>query len=132
MLVAFLMLIGRVVLAVNRAARRVRAGRGVTGLRPHPPMGLPRPSGSPIALPATGCVAYLARGHVQCVRAQARGEIVRTHYFAPDGRAPPAKTQGCTAVSPRLLIRPPWPVAATRDENRACPAKLGSRAAEPV
>jgi hypothetical protein len=28
-----------------------------------------------------------------------------THYFAPDGHAPPAKTQGCTAVSPRLLIR---------------------------
>ena len=27
----------------------------------------------------------------------------------------------------RTLIRPPWPVAATRDENRVCPAKLGSR-----
>jgi DNA replication protein DnaC len=24
-----------------------------------------------------------------------------------------------------LLIRPAWPGAATRDENRACPAKLG-------
>jgi hypothetical protein len=28
------------------------------------------------------------------------------------------KTQGRTALSPRLLIRPPWPGAATRDENR--------------
>ena len=99
MLVAFLMLIGRVVLAVNRAARRLRSGRGLTGLRPHPPMGLPRPLGSPIGLPATGCIAYLARGHVQCIRAQGRGEIVRTHYFTLYGRQRPAETQGCIAVS---------------------------------
>jgi hypothetical protein len=32
-------------------------------------------------------------------------EIARTHYFAPDGRQRPAKTQGCIAVSRRLLIR---------------------------
>jgi hypothetical protein len=31
--------------------------------------------------------------------------LARAHYFTPDGHAPPAKTQGCTAVSPRLLIR---------------------------
>jgi hypothetical protein len=54
------------------------------------------------------------------------GEVVRTHYFAPDGRQPPGETPGCIAVSPRLLIRPPWPGAATGDENRACPAKLSS------
>jgi hypothetical protein len=35
-------------------------------------------------------------------------------------------------VTEVTLIRPPWPVAATRDENRVCPAKLGSRAAETV
>jgi hypothetical protein len=57
---------------------------------------------------------------------------VRTHPFAPDARRRPGKTAVRTALSPRYLIRPPWPGAATRDENRACPAKLGSRAAETV
>src|SRR4029453_7594729 len=33
------------------------------------------------------------------------GKVVRTHYFTPDGRTRPAKMPGCTAVSPRLLIR---------------------------
>src|SRR5918993_5945583 len=55
------------------------------------------------------------------------------HYFAPDGRARPAKTQGCIAVSPRLLIRPAWPGAATRDENRgARPSSAFLGAREPV
>ena len=33
------------------------------------------------------------------------GPFRTAHYFAPYGRACPAKTQGRTAVSPRLLIR---------------------------
>src|SRR5215207_5712860 len=51
---------------------------------------------------------------------------LRTHPFAPYGRQRPGETPLRTALSPRYLIRPPWPWAATRDENRACPAKLGS------
>jgi len=43
---------------------------------------------------------------------------VRTHPFAPDARERPGKTPVRTALSPRYLIRPPWPGAATRDENR--------------
>jgi hypothetical protein len=57
---------------------------------------------------------------------QIKGSI-RTHPFAPDARGRPGETPVRTAVSPRYLIRPPWPAAATRDENRVCPAKLGSR-----
>src|SRR5215207_6934465 len=56
-----------------------------------------------------------------------RTRLLRTHPFAPDARQRPGKTAVRTALSPRYLIRPPWPWAATRDENRACPAKLGSR-----
>jgi hypothetical protein len=53
---------------------------------------------------------------------------LRTHPLAPYGRQRPGETPLRTALSPRYLIRPPWPGAATRDENRtACPAKLGSR-----
>jgi hypothetical protein len=48
------------------------------------------------------------------------------------GVARPAARLVSMALGCRSLIRPPWPGAATRDENRACPAKLGSRAAEPV
>jgi hypothetical protein len=47
----------------------------------------------------------------------------RTHYFAPDARGRPGKRPVGTALSPRLLIRPPWPVAATMDENRGMPGQ---------
>jgi hypothetical protein len=43
------------------------------------------------------------------------------------GAARSGETLASMALSRRSLIRPPWPWAATRDENRACPAKLGSR-----
>src|SRR5918994_7933341 len=67
-------------------------------------MGLPRPPGSTIALPATSC------GHTLPVVIAPRlcagpGGDVTTHYFAPYGHERPAETQGCIAVSPRLLIR---------------------------
>jgi hypothetical protein len=48
------------------------------------------------------------------------------HPCGPYGSARPARMRDSMAVGHRSLIRPPWPVAATRDENRACPAKLGS------
>jgi hypothetical protein len=85
-------------------------------------MGLPCPPAAPS--PCRRRVAGLP-----CPRATAThlsagsGGVVRTHYFAPDGRQRPGKTPGCTAVSPRLLIRPPWPAAATRDENRGMPGQ---------
>src|SRR5215207_3320269 len=53
-----------------------------------------------------------------------RTRLLRTHPFAPDARQRPGKTPVRTALSPRYLIRPPWPRAATRDENRA--ARLSS------
>jgi hypothetical protein len=88
-------------------------------------MGLPRPPGSPITLRTTGC-----RHTLPAVMASRRcadpGRAVRTHPFTPYGRARPGKTPVRTALSPRYLIRPPWPGAATRDENRASPAELGS------
>jgi hypothetical protein len=67
-------------------------------------MGLPRPPGSPITLPATNC------GHTLPVVIAPRpcaglGGDVTAHYFAPDGRQRPGNTQGCIAVSPQLLIR---------------------------
>src|SRR5918994_1226590 len=67
-------------------------------------MGLPRPPGSTIALPATSC------GHTLPVVIAPRlcagpGGDVTTHYFAPYGHERPAETQGCIAVSPRLLLR---------------------------
>src|SRR5215217_5001320 len=37
----------------------------------------------------------------------------------------PGRTAVSTAVPCTLLIRPTWPGAAARDENRVCPAKLG-------
>src|SRR5512132_1701455 len=95
-------------------------------------MGLPRPPGSPITLPATSC------GHTLPVVIAPRpcagpGADVTTHPFAPDGRQRPGETPVRTAVSPRLLIRPPWPGAATRDENRwARPSSALLGAAEPV
>src|SRR5829696_2717256 len=46
------------------------------------------------------------------------------HPCAIDGSARPAERPVSTAVSRRSLIRPPWPMAATRDENRA--ARLSS------
>src|SRR5512132_3163961 len=33
------------------------------------------------------------------------GEVVRTHYFVPDGRRRPGETPVRIALSPRLLIR---------------------------
>jgi hypothetical protein len=67
-------------------------------------MGLPRPPGSPIALPATSC------GHTLPVVIAPRpcagsGGDVTTHYFTPDGRRRPGETPVRTALSPRLLIR---------------------------
>src|SRR4029453_6774228 len=61
----------------------------------------------------------------------------RAYSSPPWSGTPPSRcsSPGRSAwrSAPRLLIRPPWPGAATRDENRtACPAKLGSRAAETV
>src|SRR5829696_4360618 len=41
------------------------------------------------------------------------------HPCAIDGSARPAERPASTALSRRSLIRPPWPGAATRDENRA-------------
>jgi hypothetical protein len=46
---------------------------------------------------------------------------MRALNFAPDGRARPAETAVRTAVPCILLIRPTWPGAATRDENRVGP-----------
>jgi hypothetical protein len=45
--------------------------------------------------------------------------------FGRYGRARPAGMAFSTAVPCSLLIRPPWPWAATRDEDRVGPAKLG-------
>jgi hypothetical protein len=58
---------------------------------------------------------------------------LRTHNFAPDARRRPAETAIRTALSPRYLIRPAWPVAATMDENRcARPSSALLGASEPV
>jgi hypothetical protein len=93
-------------------------------------MGLPRPPGSPITLPAMDGWHTVPAGHGNAsVRQSGPGcqdQVVRTHPFAPDARKRPGKTPVRTALSPRYLIRPPWPVAATMDENRACPAKISS------
>jgi hypothetical protein len=53
--------------------------------------------------------------------------------LAPDAQRRPGNTPVRTALSPRYLIRPPWPGAATRDENRAArPSSALLGAAEPV
>jgi hypothetical protein len=65
-------------------------------------MGLPRPPGSPIALPAR---IGPSGAPFQRQRVRSAGRIVRTHPFAPDARARPGKTPVRTAVSPRYLIR---------------------------
>src|SRR5918993_80343 len=46
---------------------------------------------------------------------------MRAYNFGLYGRRRPARTAVRTAVPCTLLIRPPWPGAATRDENRVGP-----------
>jgi hypothetical protein len=48
---------------------------------------------------------------------------VTADNFAPDAPRRPGKTPVRTALSPGLLIRPPWPGAATMDENRSMPGQ---------
>jgi hypothetical protein len=67
-------------------------------------MGLPRPPGSPITLPATGCRLTLT-APMALRRCAGPDEVVRTHPFAPDARTRPGKTPVRTAFSPRYLIR---------------------------
>jgi hypothetical protein len=55
--------------------------------------------------PCRGRIGPLACPRPRVLSVRWSGGNVRAHYFAPDGRAQPAKTQGCIAVSPRLLIR---------------------------
>jgi hypothetical protein len=72
--------------------------------------GAAAPTRQPHHLATDELVAYPARGRgVLSVRWS--GGNLRAHYLAPDGRAPPAKTQGCIAVSARLLISGSWPAA---------------------
>ena len=66
-------------------------------------MGLPRPPGSPITLPATNWPSSLSAA--ACPIRALVGRNLRTHYLTLYGHKRPAKTQGCIAVSPRLLIR---------------------------
>jgi hypothetical protein len=87
------------------------------GCRAHPA------APSPCRRPVAGLPCRRPR-HRVCARIR---RAVRTHPLTPDGRRRPGEMAVRTALSPRYLIRPPWPGAATRDENRACPAKLGSR-----
>jgi hypothetical protein len=63
-------------------------------------MGLPRPPAAP-----SPCRRRI--GPLACPAAAVSwsGGNVRTHYLTLYGRERPAKTQGCIAVSPRLLIR---------------------------
>jgi hypothetical protein len=73
-------------------------------------------------------------GGLRCPRLESRtgrypaigSRAVTEDNLALDVRGSPGKTAVRMALSPRLLIRPPWLVAATRDENRVCPAELGS------
>jgi hypothetical protein len=66
--------------------------------------GAAAPTRQPHRLADDGLVPYPARGRgVLSVRWS--GGTVTTHYLTLYGRAPPAKTQGCIAVSARLLIR---------------------------
>src|SRR5918993_5568042 len=58
---------------------------------------------------------------------------MRAYNFGLYGRRRPAETVVRTAVPCILLIRPPWPGAATRDENRvARPSSALLGATEPV
>jgi hypothetical protein len=72
-------------------------------------MGLPRPPGSPITLPAMDGWHTVPAGHGNAsVRQSGPGcqdQVVRTHPFAPDARKRPGKTPVRTALSPRYLIR---------------------------
>jgi hypothetical protein len=52
-----------------------------------------------------GAATNCATGTWKPAEITLRRPFRRAHYFAPYGRARPAKTQGCTAVSARLLIR---------------------------
>jgi hypothetical protein len=105
--------------------------------------GAAAPTRQPHHLATDELVAYPARGRgVLSVRWS--GGNLRAHYLAPDGRAPPAKTQGCTAVSARLLIRmrsqvqvlagpPPIPAgqSAVGSEPGRLAASLGRAGAAP-
>jgi hypothetical protein len=104
-----------------RAGGRRRTSRRVRGCRTWPAPGRrdPRvsvgdyPSVPPLSstgrrrrrrrLQAIGWSHYLDDDGDASVPAS--GEVVRPHYFAPDGWRRPGKTAVRTAVSPRLLIR---------------------------
>ena len=90
--------------ATGPVGRRGRRSASPSPLVDHLPDGAAAPTRQPHPLASDELVAYPARGRgVLSVRWL--GGNLRAHYLAPDGRAPPAKTQGCTAVSARLLIR---------------------------
>src|SRR5215211_6237089 len=76
--------------------------RRVTTVTVTPLDGATVPTRPPHHLAGDGMVPYPARGRV-VLSVRWSGGIVRAHYLALDGRARPAKTPGCTAVSARLL-----------------------------
>src|SRR5215218_6787896 len=62
----------------------------------------------------------------------AQGDLYSPHPYGTYGPARPGRTRDSKALGHRSLIRPPWPGAATRDENRWARPSSALGAVEPV
>jgi hypothetical protein len=83
--------------------------RSLTTVTVTPLDGLPRsPAASSPCRPTARRLTLPAAGHGNRSSA-CSSEVARTHPLAPDARARTGETLLRTALSPRYLIRPPWP-----------------------